>query len=322
MVLRGACQASMAAILWTCSKAVGSEATARALRPEMVRRLSGLAGHACRDHALVGVRGMRGGTDHHRRDLDKSAENKTLLQSDHVERMMTVKRKKFNGPNNVLCKTCWLAMKDCICSHVRERFKWDRSFIHRIFFYMHSKEFGRCSNTACLAQVPFPFPQCDIFIAELPEDEERLRREISQAPESFLILYPSENSVTFSRLVRSSANDHGSLAAAMQKPRTVIVVDGTWRQTRRLIKKLPSDIPRIRLEQDVELDQLYNSPLRAQPSESRMCTLTSVALMVRELGGSEELFRGMLQLLHVKTETFLRTSSKEWKVKDKGEVDV
>eukprot|EP00960_Hanusia_phi_P072096 767701-Hanusia_phi.AAC.8 len=160
---RRACKATMAAILWTCS---------RAIRSETSRRLCSPAGGACMDQARRGMRASRGGMadgSHPGSSLHKSDESERLLQSDLIEKIVKGKKAKFQGPKSILCKTCWLATKDCICSAAQSKFLWDRSFVHRIFFYMHAKEFARCSNTACLAQIPFPFPQCDIFIAELPE---------------------------------------------------------------------------------------------------------------------------------------------------------
>lgn len=98
-------------------------------------------------------------------------------------------------------------------------------------------------------------------------------------------------------------------------PLTIVVVDGTWGQTRRLAKKIPSALTRIRLDtaSDGTFNTLYSSPLRKQPGPDRLCTLSALALLTRQLLGDSRVEERLLGLLHRKSEVFLAQHDKAWK---------
>ena len=105
------------------------------------------------------------------------------------------------------------------------------------------------------------------------------------------------------------------LARAAAEPLTIVLIDGTWSQTRRLAKKMPTTLTKIRLDipDDDTFNKMYSSPLRSQPEPGRLCTLSALALLTRELSEDSRVEQYLLGLLHLKSEAFLARHRKEWK---------
>ena len=76
-----------------------------------------------------------------------------------------------------ICNRCWVPLSDCVCCPADAPLF--ATMPHRIFIYLHHKEFGRFSNTGALLLSAFP-EQTELFIAGLPEHEERIRALLSE----------------------------------------------------------------------------------------------------------------------------------------------
>ncbi|GAM20566.1 hypothetical protein SAMD00019534_037410 [Acytostelium subglobosum LB1] len=76
---------------------------------------------------------------------------------------------------------------------------------------------------------------------------------------------------------------------------TMIILDGTWSQAKKLAKHIPDDIKRVRLTfGDKKLKSMYNA-LRKQPAVDRISTLEAAVLGMKNIGESEEVCQ---QLIH------------------------
>ena len=129
-----------------------------------------------------------------RRTLAKKAKRKADLWSEvadpqqravaSIRRSLEFRKAEMSGK---ICQRCWAPLSDCVCCSADEDVF--ASMPHRIIIYLHYKEFGRFSNTGALLLSAFP-NQTELIVAGLPEEEERLRGLLLQAPSSAMILWP------------------------------------------------------------------------------------------------------------------------------------
>lgn len=192
--------------------------------------------------------------------------------------------------------------------------------------WLHCKEFGRLSNTGGLISVAFPSPQTHVLVAGMQEDEKRFLAELERDPEATFVLFPSEDSITaqqFMELVED-APDYGEAraeeaeevaptSAPGERVYTIILVDGTWQQARRLAAKIPPHIKRVRLMPREAIDPLYKSPMRSQATPDRVCSLSAYVLLLQELQTPPQVCDYLFHLLHKKSDIVLNTSGKAWK---------
>jgi len=95
-----------------------------------------------------------------------------------------------------------------------------------------------------------------------------------------------------------------------------VLVDGTWSQARRLVRRFPSHVPRVRLSDETlaaAQELACNSPMRDQVEPDRVCSLTALVYLLRDLKVSDEVPAHLLLLLRMKSEVVLECSDKEWK---------
>ena len=270
-------------------------------------------------------------------------ERDSLLTLEKVRRM----RKKMGDEIGQRCCRCWLLHPQCICTpptppNVLENFK------HRTIVWLHCKEFGRLSNTGGLITVAFPPPQSHVLVAGLQEDEEKFMAELERDPEATFVLFPSDDALTAEEFMASvcadaSPAEGGGVAAARdtdssvlldaattgqvgvaeearadgsKRVYTIILVDGTWQQARRLALKIPAHIKRVKLMPREAIDPVYKSPMRSQATPDRVCSLSAYVLLLKELNTPPQVCDYLFRLLHIKSEIVMGNSGKEWKQTD------
>ena len=239
------------------------------------------------------------------------------------------------------CWGCWLLHPQCICTPETPP-EILSNFRHRTIVWLHPKEFGRLSNTGGLISVAFPPPQSHVLVAGIKEDEDRMQAELERDPEATFVLFPSDDALTAEEFMQSlrqdaahvhageagsgtedtAARDQTDLTAQdsscqdFKRVYTIILVDGTWQQARRLALKIPSHIKRVKLMPREAIDPLYKSPMRSQATPDRVCSLSAYVLLLKELNTPPAVCDYLFQLLHRKSEIVLSTSGKQWKQTD------
>ena len=268
---------------------------------------------------------------------ESSAGGNADRNTENAQRVHALKLKRFDDTANRQCTQCWHDVHQCICP--AETSEVAKLFPHRIILYMHVKEFGRASNTGSLCQVAFP-GSTKVYVAAVPEHEEELAVELERRPAHTIVLYPSPGSISvltfLERLILREGGApaipalplsnpshapapghplHPLLAMASHTPLTIVLIDGTWGQARRLAKKLPTNLTRVKLQMadDDTFDAAYSSPLRQQPAAGRLCSLSAFALLTRELLVDARVEDYLMDLLKTKAEVFLRRHGKDWK---------
>ena len=120
---------------------------------------------------------------------------------------------------------------------------------------MHHKEYAKSSNTPCLLQ--WLGPAAHILVHGVEEHEKRLDALIARSGSRALVLFPGESSVDVSDVLArdegARAGEDGQVGPAVDGW-TVVVVDGSWRQARKMERRLPAHLQRVHLSPGVGAD--------------------------------------------------------------------
>mmetsp|Transcript_54666 Transcript_54666/g.122701 ORF Transcript_54666/g.122701 Transcript_54666/m.122701 type:complete len:337 (+) Transcript_54666:74-1084(+) len=182
------------------------------------------------------------------------------------------------------CEICAFLKIHCICSQlreVREQIVEDLpkgSLQVQLAVWMHIRERYRASNTGKLLELLLP--SCQVYLCDVPEDEERFEAALNRAGGRAFVLFPSEDAVPVSEAMQqlgaqaSSRNPDEDIS-----PPLAVVVDGTWRQARRLHKRLEK-FPHVALTPPARSEFHW----RRQSMEGRISTVEAAALLLEDLG--------------------------------------
>jgi DTW domain-containing protein YfiP len=173
------------------------------------------------------------------------------------------------------CSKCVLVKTFCVCRKL-EALSISVSG-HSFAVLMNQREQYRSSNTAKVIE---SVVGGRIFIDGLGDVWERFERLISEYSGRCFVLFPSTDSTEYSEF-RSLSHVNE------QEDVLVIVVDGTWRQARRLNKKIPSDIPRVKITPTT----LSKFLCRRQTQVDRVCTAEALSLLLVDMEQCEASFR-------------------------------
>lgn len=161
------------------------------------------------------------------------------------------------------CGRCLLLSEFCLCAGIGP----GRPCSPEILIVRHQWEAWKSTGTARLAALALANARVLDMAAEDPAP---IRAELQKLADAWL-LYPGRESQ--SRLA--------------SPPKTLVVLDGTWRQTRKMLRRLPelSRLPRFSLE----LEPTPRPRLREPPRPGARSTLESIAdalgvLHSRDLG--------------------------------------
>jgi DTW domain-containing protein YfiP len=166
------------------------------------------------------------------------------------------------------CQRCLLLLDYCLCGEIGEA----RSSRPPILIVRHHWEAWKSTGTARLAALALSNARILDMAAENPEP---VRAELGRLDGAWL-LYPGREAE----------------ARLTDPPQTLVVLDGTWRQTRKMLRRLPelSRLPRLALESAPPRPRL-----RAPPREAARSTLESIADALGRLD-SPELAEHLLNL--------------------------
>lgn len=190
------------------------------------------------------------------------------------------------GLSKYRCQGCEIRKPLCFCEHIPKI-----ELQTRLIVIMHTAERVLTTNTARLAAKALTNSEIRIRgLIEQPVDAEGLRDRGWQS----LLLYPSEQA--------AELNDE--FAARLDRPVTLIVPDGSWRQTRRMIVRENAlhGIPHVKLP----AGRSSEYRLRHQPHGDALCTFEAIARAVGILE-SRDAQAQMETLLRVMVERTLWT---------------
>lgn len=122
------------------------------------------------------------------------------------------------------CPRCWIRVEYCLCAEIPQV----ETKTH-VLVVRHAREADKSTGTARIAGLALP----NSGLIDFGEDSEPVEAEVSGLTRGAWLLFPAE----------------ADAPAPVGVPSRLIVLDGTWRQTRRMLRKLPSlaGLPRLAL---------------------------------------------------------------------------
>lgn len=186
-----------------------------------------------------------------------------------------------------LCLRCLRPRRACWCPHLRPVESATRACI-----LQHLRERKTAIGTARMAHLSLPNSELHLGVSF----REHPRVRALAAEEGTALLFPGEGAID---------------AAALRgrPPRTVIVVDGTWHQARKLLKENPFllTLPRIGLSPV----RPSNYRIRAEPSAECVSTIEATVLLLGALEGAPERFTPILEAFDKMVD--LQIAERDWR---------
>jgi len=141
------------------------------------------------------------------------------------------------------CTSCWLMTKHCCCHALRELPA--VQLRPRVVVVMHYLELGKHlgSNTAKLL---FHFG-AEMIAWGIEAHMQQLRKLLAEDPEGTIVLFPGPGAVTareFAALGCGARNGEEASARHDRAPRRVVVLDGGWRECKKINESIDSRITR------------------------------------------------------------------------------
>ena len=197
-------------------------------------------------------------------DIESIITPSLLKMCKHID----LDEKKDQLHKEVRCSSCFMLNCLCICDKIKLLFKnynenvynfdkikgVDAYIDFELVVYMHSKEWGRASNTGKILSIGMKNAEICIFGVE--NDLVSLDRRLKTQPA--LVIYPSVDSkpigswrkwaeeVSQKPCDNSSADVHLQAHGNSNKSKKLllIVIDSTWSQAQAMVKSIPARIPR------------------------------------------------------------------------------
>eukprot|EP01130_Rhizamoeba_saxonica_P005873 TRINITY_DN2324_c0_g1_i2.p1 TRINITY_DN2324_c0_g1~~TRINITY_DN2324_c0_g1_i2.p1 ORF type:complete len:237 (-),score=44.00 TRINITY_DN2324_c0_g1_i2:293-940(-) len=191
----------------------------------------------------------------------------------NVARFVNIKQSELEESDR-FCPDCWHVLECCLCQSIQNVYI---HFRNNIYIYMHHREYGRGSNTAKFFSM---VTNAKLVICGHPDQEPAFLNEIQQNIDNTFILYPHQNSFTYSEIVEAAnasikEGEMNDSTTNITPSYNIVVLDGTWTQVKRMGKRLP-ELKYIRLEKVKETI----SRMRKQSSKDRVTTYEAIALLL------------------------------------------
>lgn len=158
------------------------------------------------------------------------------------------------------CQRCLLLSDYCVCELVGE----GRESQPQVLIVRHHWEAFKSTGTARLAALALSNLRILDLALENPEPVRETLRELADA----WLLYPGGSETT---------------ARPAARPQTLVVLDGTWRQTRKMLRRLPELARFPRFSLPAAPDAEPRDRLREPPRPGARSTLESIADALSEL---------------------------------------
>jgi DTW domain-containing protein YfiP len=195
------------------------------------------------------------------------------------------------------CQRCLLLSAYCICELVGAA----ETSEPQVVIVRHQWEAFKSSGTARLAALALG----NLRIIDMAfENPEPVRQALSELEDAWL-LYPG-GPATGAAGNTAADGDERTTQSDARRPTTLVVLDGTWKQTRKMLRRLPelAHMPRFSLAPTADGDE--RDRLREAPRPGARSTLESIAEALGELD-SPERGRRLLEL-HAAFVTRTRTA--------------
>lgn len=183
-----------------------------------------------------------------------------------------IERRPFRarGSFTVRCPTCRLPQLNCLCPY-----KVEMQPQAEFWLITHPNELYKPTNTGRLIQDCFP--DTAVFEWSRTAPDEALLARLKDAAYAPFLIFPDDQPDYAERVVAYSA--------PQDKTPVFIILDGTWRQARRMFRQSPylNELPILPLN----TERLTRYKLRTPASVRHLCTAEVAAELLRVAGEAE-----------------------------------
>jgi DTW domain-containing protein YfiP len=248
-------------------------------------------------------------------DPSLTAKEKHQLQCNH---------RYLYGRHPFTCPDCWSYQPVCLCDQIGDR-RLSLPYPEQlqVLIWTHHREWGLTSNTGSV--VARSVDNCRMLMKGLEEHDKILLSSCVDDEDDdslSIVLWPdSKNSKA-----KSITLDEVKMELSNNSNRKVnlICIDGTWRNARRMVGKLPDSVRRL----DLPLESVFSdtigeetktsilAPLRSRgpstkaSSERQVCTAEAIVGALRGLGWDDEPARIVLEYTKRKVDLIRRYRGK------------
>jgi DTW domain-containing protein YfiP len=258
-------------------------------------------------------------------NLSKRLQSKYLSGKEKHE-LMCQHRLQY-GRHPFACPKCWSYLPVCVCHLAKPQ-----SFLTnnlQVVVWTHHREWGLTSNTGSILSLTLSRSnQCRLLMKGLPEHDRILQDTILKDKTAFpIVLWPSDQSNDKHTITMSLKEVQEELETNPKRRVVLIAVDGTWRNARRMVARLPPSTPRLDLPEHVVFPSVSDdsssilAPLRSRgesgqnddASEKRqVCTAEAVVGALQSLGALDpEQAAHILEVTRTKVDRIKRYRGRE-----------
>ena len=158
------------------------------------------------------------------------------LQSSHLtgpqKHILKCQHVMTHGRHAFVCPTCWTYKAICLC-RLRPRELYDLP-VQQVILWTHHDEWGSVTNTGSV--LPLLLKNVSLKLKGLPEHDAWFEETISSSQVLPVVLWRDHDNQQ-----EKQQRQYSSLDDLRQstKPVVLIVMEGTWRNARRMVSKLP-----------------------------------------------------------------------------------
>ncbi|MFY0991909.1 tRNA-uridine aminocarboxypropyltransferase [Halomonas sp. C05BenzN] len=208
------------------------------------------------------------------RDPEAAPSTGTAISRDPATGHVRPPRREFKARGSfvVRCKGCNLPELNCLCPY-----RVEAESVARVWLLTHPLEHHKPTNTGRLIRDVLPDTEVFTWYRTVPD--ERLLARLEDARFAPFVIFPDDQPDYADRVV-----DIEAVAGAKRRGRipVFILLDGTWRQARRIFRKSPylDRLPVLPLA----TDRLTRYRLRKPASAAHLCTAEVAAELLRQSG--------------------------------------
>eukprot|EP00929_Paragymnodinium_shiwhaense_P095691 TRINITY_DN56933_c0_g1_i1.p1 TRINITY_DN56933_c0_g1~~TRINITY_DN56933_c0_g1_i1.p1 ORF type:complete len:515 (+),score=79.54 TRINITY_DN56933_c0_g1_i1:110-1546(+) len=204
-----------------------------------------------------------------------------------------------------MCGKCMLQATHCLCgplSRLREEASAKRhggAVVHFVVL-MCVEERVRASNTGKLLELVLP--GSEVLIHNDPACAKRLEDILALQKHNAFALFPSDGATSACDFFESrreplpAASSPEATGTSKQSSYVAVLLDGTWRQARKMQKSLPSWLPHVTLtDRGDGVKARSEFHWRRQSEEGRVSTVEAAALLLEDVGEAGSATPGVLR---------------------------
>ena len=217
--------------------------------------------------------------------------------------ILTCQHVMTHGRHAFVCRTCWTYQAICLC---RMRELHDLP-VQQVILWTHHDEWGSVSNTGSV--LPLLLKNVSLKLKGLPEHDAWFNEMIRSSSVLPVVLWTDHDNQQEKQRQHYTIDD----LKRITKPVVLIAMEGTWRNARRMVSKLPS-VGRCSLS----VQQLFGwrqhaASLRPQAGdEANGCTAEAVVGALVALGLDPIRGEQVMQLVEKKMEWTRQYQGHDW----------